>query len=473
VNAFPDSGLSVLIVDDEAESLRSTELILVSGGIENIIICQDSRKVLGLLKEQGLGAVILDLSMPHLSGEELLPEIVELYPDVPVIIMTGANEVETAVACMRMGAFDYMVKPVEKSRMISAVSRALELRETRLEYNTLKKSLLSDKLEHPEAFAEISTRNRHVRSLLQYIETVAGTSKPILITGETGVGKELVAKAIHKLSGLPGEYVSVNVAGLDDNMFSDTLFGHVKGAYTGAGEARAGLVERASGGTLFLDEIGDLSPISQVKLLRLIQEREYMPLGADINKHSEARILASTNRSLEKLQHDEAFRKDLYYRLKTHHVHLPPLRDRLDDLPLLVAAFVREAAVELDMEDPAVHADLLTLLARYSFPGNIRELKSMIFDAVSSHKGGPLPLEPFQEHLGAVCAPLLAESSRNSSNGSLALFTADRFPTLREATQMLIEEALRRAGGNQTLAGRMLGITQSALSKRLKRADEK
>ncbi len=321
------------------------------------------------------------------------------FPEIPVIIITGSNDVDTAVRCMKSGAFDYMVKPVEKSRLISGVKRAIEIRELQRENKWLRAHVLSDKLEHPEAFSEIITNSPAMKSIFQYIEAISPSPQPVLITGETGVGKELVAKAIHHLSHRTGPFVPVNVAGLDDNVFADTLFGHRKGAFTGADQTRSGLVEQASGGTLFLDEIGDLSPASQVKLLRLSQDGEFFPLGSDVARRSDARVLVATNQDLEVLQSSGKFRKDLYYRLCAHHVHLPPLRERPEDLPLLIDHFLETASQTLGKKKPTPPRELFALLSTYHFPGNVRELQSMILDAVSSHKSGKLSLEVFKSYI--------------------------------------------------------------------------
>ena len=246
MNASLYPSLPVLMVDDEAQALDSFETALLFVSINNIIRCQDSRDVMPLLSRQEIEVMLLDLSMPHITGEELLTLVTRDFPEVPVIIITGSNDVETAVACMKSGAFDYMVKPVEKSRLISGVKRAIEIRELQRENRLLKAHVLFDQLEHPEAFSEIITHSAKMRSIFQYIEAISISPQPVLITGETGAGKELAAKAIHTLSNRQGGFVPVNVAGLDDNVFADALFGHKKGAFTGADQARAGLVEQAS-----------------------------------------------------------------------------------------------------------------------------------------------------------------------------------------------------------------------------------
>lgn len=308
-----------------------------------------------------------------------------------------------------------------------------------------------------------------MHSIFQYLESIAQSRQPILLTGETGVGKELFAQAIHSLSGVTGQWVVVNVAGLDDVMFSDTLFGHARGAFTGADRSRRGLIETAADGTLFLDEIGDLPQPSQVKLLRLLQNGEYMPLGEDLPRYSKAHLVAATNQDLWILQRKGRFRKDLNFRLRTHHVHLPPLRERIDDIPPLVDHFLAEAAQELKKRKPTPPKELYTLLQTHTFPGNVRELRSMVFDAVSRHRAKVLSLDVFKEHM-----------DRDGSGGSEApkavadLDEAAPFrgfqelPSIKETTRMLVAEAMRRANGNQSIAARMLGISQPALSKRLK-----
>jgi len=462
--------LPLLMVDDEEQTLNSFEMVLRSANMNHVIRCQDSRKVTPLLSTQEIEVILLDLSMPHVSGEELLSLVTRDFPEIPVIIITGSNDVETAVLCMKSGAFDYMVKPVEKSRLISGVKRAIELRELQRENSLLKARVLSDTLQHPEAFSEIVTNSGIMRSIFQYIEAISMSPQPVLITGETGVGKELIAKAIHTLSHRKGAFVPVNVAGLDDSVFADTLFGHRKGAFTGADQARNGLVEQASGGTLFLDEIGDLSATSQVKLLRLLQDGEYFPLGSDVPRRSDARAVVATNQDLEDLQESGKFRKDLYYRLCAHHLHIPPLRDRLEDLPALVDHLLEKVSAMLGKRKPTPPKELLTLLATYHFPGNVRELQSMILDAVSSHRSGKLSMDVFKTYLRQKTPTLVRDSRPLKGKENALISFSERMPTLKQGEQLLISEALRRSNGNQAIASQMLGMTRQALNKRLKQA---
>jgi DNA-binding NtrC family response regulator len=460
--------LPILMIDDEMQTLNSFDFVLRSASMNHTIRCQDSRKVMAIFSEQEIEVMVLDLSMPYVSGEELLSMVTKDFPEVPIIVVTGSNDVETAVRCMKSGAFDYMVKPVEKSRLISGVKRAIEIRELQRENKWLRAHVLSDKLEHPEIFSEIITNSPAMKSIFQYIEAISPSPQPVLIAGETGVGKELVARAIHRLSGRAGAFVPINIAGLDDNVFADTLFGHRKGAFTGADQTRSGMVEQASGGTLFLDEIGDLSPASQVKLLRLSQDGEFFALGSDVAKRSDARVLVATNQDLEFLQSSGRFRKDLYYRLCAHHVHLPPLRDRREDLPLLIDYFLETAARTLGKKKPTPPSELFILLSTYHFPGNIRELQSMILDAVSSHKSGKLSMEVFRSYIRQRHPTFDIDSEPLPSGEASLISFSEQLPTFKQAEQSLISEALKRAKGNQAIAAQMLGITRQALNKRLK-----
>jgi two-component system response regulator HydG len=464
------TGLPVVLVDDEEDILFGAAYLLNAHGITSVISLADPRALLPLLSREPVGMIVLDLFMPHVSGIDLLPKLVRDYPEVPVVVMTASQEVETAVSCMKEGAFDYLVKPVEERRFVSSVSRALEIRSLRSEIGSLRQSLLRDGLGQPEAFAHIVTRNRRMRVLFQYAEAIAGSGEPVLITGETGTGKELIAQAIHQLSGRRGSMISLNVAGLDDSMFSDTLFGHVRGAFTGADKDRDGLIAKAAGGSLFLDEIGDLKPASQVKLLRLLQDHTYYPIGSDLPRTADARIIAATNQVLSKRMARGKFRQDLFFRLSSHPIDLPPLRERADDLPLLLQHFIEKAAAGLGKPAPSPPEQLLTLLSVYDFPGNVRELRALVFNAVAQHRTGPvLSMDSF---LGVIRKDLPTHvpglhGSVGEDAPSLAI--VGRFPTLKDADSFLVEEAMRRARNNQGIAATLLGITRQSLNRRLQR----
>jgi DNA-binding NtrC family response regulator len=462
-HASPSFG--ILLVDDEAAWLRSLSLTLErSAGLRNVRTCQDARLVPELLDAEDIGVVLLDVTMPELSGEALLARLAAEHPEVAVIMVSGLNQLETAIRCIKLGAFDYHVKTEEEDRLIASVLRAVRFQELQRESQEVASRFLTGELRRPEAFQAIVTGNTTMRTLFSYVEAVAPSPQPLLITGESGVGKELVAAATHRLSGAPGKLVAVNVAGLDDGVFADTLFGHVRGAFTGADQPRRGMVEEAAEGTLFLDEIGDLSIPSQVKLLRFLQEGEFFPLGSDRPRRVKTRVIVATHQDLAAKERAGAFRRDLFYRLRTHRVRVPPLRERKEDLPLLLEHFLEQAAAQLGKKRPTAPRQLAQLLATHDFPGNVRELKSMVFDAVSVHQGRVLSMDVFVEAIGrrGLPGPDAPRQERNPFTG------LERLPDFDEALRLLIEAAMERAQGNQTLAARLIGLSQSALSKRLK-----
>ena len=429
----------VLVIDDSETALEYYQVLLDANGINNYVLCEDARDVLRMVEEINPSTITLDLVMPYISGKELLEIIREWHPEIPITMITGTTEVETAVECMKIGAFDYLIKPIEENRFVSSLKHALEIAELRREVDMLSKHVLSMELEFPEAFSEIITDNRSMKSIFSYIEAIAPTDRPVLITGESGVGKELFARVIHRLSNRAGEFVPVNVAGLDDTLFQDTLFGHRKGAYTGADSNRSGLIERAAGGTLFLDEIGDLSANSQVKLLRLLQEHEYYSLGSDEKRTSDARIVAATNVDLESKISDKKFRNDLFYRLNTHHIQVPALRNRLDDIPLLVNHFIEETSRSIDKKTPTVPRELYTFLQTYHYPGNIRELESMIFDLVSRHESKVLSLSFLKDYISSHSSTEVVVSTEDTTQKSITYSGA--FPTLKEVEKFFFTEA--------------------------------
>ncbi len=464
----------IYIIDDDKWFVKLVTQTVRKNGYRTTgqLSCED---VVPKLKKSLPDLILLDVFMPDINGFDLCIEIrkTEELKDIPIIFVTATDDQETVRKCFEVGGTDYIGKPIRKYELLARIERILDLKkknqvisEMQEENSSLKKHLLSRELEDPEAFASVVTLNPEMKLIFSYIEAIAASSRPVLVSGETGVGKEVIAGIIHKLSGRSGEVVTVNVAGLDDNLFSDTLFGHMKGAYTGAERDRPGLIEKASGGTLFLDEIGDLRPESQVKLLRLIQEREYYPLGSDERKFSDARLVIATNRDLYAAAKSGDFREDLYYRLRTHQVQIPPLRERKEDLPLLIDHFIQLAAKELDRPAPAVTASLIQTLRSYNFPGNIRELEAIIFDTVSRTQAKTLSVD-LVKNLIAI-APDSDDGTSHDDVFDMA--SSNEFPTLREMSDNLVDQALEKSDGNQTVAAQLLGISRQALYKRLKQS---
>ncbi len=454
------SYIPILIIDDEEHILNSLSLIIKAHGFQNVIKCNSSLKADEIIQTRTPGVILLDITMPEKTGLELLAECAEKYPDIPVIMITGLYEVKTAVDCMKNGAFDYIPKPPDIPVLIASIKRALEVSELRKENTLLKQTFRSNELSNPKAFTKIITLNKDIKKILQYCEAVALSSKPVLVTGETGTGKELIAQSIYKAKQCSGEFITVNVAGLSEQLFDDTLYGHVKGAFTGADLNRQGMIEKAENGVLFLDEIGDLSFSSQIKLLRTIQEREFSPLGSDAVKQTNAKIIVATNIDIIELKNEKNFRKDLFYRLSTHHIHLPPLRERFDDLSLLFDAFLKMSSVDQSKDIPKYNLDILRLLKTYSFPGNIRELKAMIDDALARCTSDSLSIDVFKKHIGFL---------KENMNHNNWIESIEVIPTLKEASLLLIKESLKRSNDNQSIAAKMLGISRQALNQRLKK----
>lgn len=465
-----DAG-RVLIVDDEPQILKSYAATLKLNGVRQVVTEADSRKVMDIVAGGEIDVIILDLFMPQPSGMELLPQLRERFPHLPVVVVTAAYEPERVVQCMKLGAFDYLVKPVENERLLTVIRKAFDLNLMTAQVDGLKSHLVEDRLDNPDAFADIVTRNRKMRSLFQYLEVLARSPQPVLITGESGTGKELVGRALHRLVGSPGELVAINVAGLDDTMFTDALFGHKRSSFTGADTQREGLIARAAGGLLFLDEIGDLGELSQVKLLRLLQEGEYYPIGADSPRRCEARVVCATNRDLKKLVAAGKFRNDLYFRLNVHHVALLPLRERKEDIPLLLDHFINQTAEKLGMPVPTYPNELLELLGTYHFPGNVRELQGMVSDAVARCSGRMLSQEPFRNVIAATTSTLAAARVPVADDAAARRLFEEiwgHFPTLREAEDLLVRLALQAANGNQGIAATMLGLKRQTFNMRLK-----
>ncbi len=493
MDAKPDH---ILIVEDDQFSVVLMTVLLQKQGCR-VSVCNDGSEAIDFLSKEVPDLVLLDIMMPQVSGFKTLNWIRSnpRLQGLPVICVTILDDRKALNQIFDSGATDYIGKPIRENELLARIRVHLTLRRQHREVNEaldevskIGQRFFSRKLDHPDAFNPIITRAPEMYAVFHYIEAIAPSSRPVLITGDTGVGKELVARAVHDVSGRQGRFVVVNVGGLDDTLFSDTLFGHVKGAFTGAGKDRRGLVRDAENGTLFLDEIGDLTPSSQVKLLRLLQEREFYPLGSDTREFSNARIICATHHDLEGKVVQGEYRSDLYYRLRTHHVQVPPLRRRRLDIPLLLHHFVGLAAGNRNIEPPEIPRELEKAQMAYPFPGNVRELESLSHDLVSRSTVEPIRTETFLESLAPGAGALLQQEPMDEAwmeetdPGSHLADTATRvsfklddgpLPTIQEMTEILIDKALQRADGNVSLAARYLGISRQALHKRLrKREDE-
>lgn len=465
----------IMLVDDEPEVLTLLRSFLTHDGFRNVVTFDDSLQALEYFKNEELSLAVIDLRMPRIDGKTLLAEFSRLKPYIPVIVVTAESDVETAIECMKSGAIDYLTKPISINRFIDSVKRAPELRSLNEDILLLDNASEEEIRAWVPEIPAIVTQDRDMLMQLRYVAVVAKSRQPVLISGETGVGKELVAQAVHTLSGVKGSFVSINIAGLDDQMFSDTLFGHRRGAFTGALNDRDGLIMKASNGTIFLDEIGDLNELSQIKLLRLLQENEYYQLGSDNPLKSTARLVVASNRSLKQCMSEGKFRKDLYYRLCTHKVVLPPLRKRPEDIPLLLDHFVREAARSLGKGSLSYRKELVDFLVTYEFPGNIRELQAIVYDLVSRTTTSRLSTELLKKIIDHDPEPKKGPTGKThpSNDPEFGAISFSSFPTLKHAESFLIEKALELAKNNQGTAARMLGITRQGLNNRLRRARTK
>lgn len=467
-NANPQAP--ILIVDDQRVSMAVISAAMDQGGYGNHICCLDERGVMDILDHLEVEIILLDMLMPHISGENLLSQILANFPDIPVIMTTGLSDTPTVVRCMQKGAYDYITKPFDMDQLIAAVKRAIEFRELTRQDVRLSQNLPSDTPITSEYFKGIITNDSKMKSLFRYCEATAPGKQPVLISGETGTGKELMARAFHSASNRKGEFVAVNAAGIDNHAFSDTLFGHDKGAFTGADKPRPGFINKAAGGTLFLDEIGELCNQSQIKLLRVIQEKEFIPLGSDRPIPTDARIIIATHKNLDELQNQGKFRQDLYFRLRTHHMEIPPLRERKEDISLLIEYFIQRASHEFNKKKPAYPPELVQLLKVHAFPGNIRELRAMVYDAVARHTSKTLSTEAFKKYIfprSQSPQELIPTQSENIFTG------CETLPTLKIAAEALVDKAMQKSGNNQKIAAAMLGISPPALNKRLKQRAEK
>lgn len=455
----------ILLVDDEPAWLRSMELLL-SRQWDNVEIlsCSDSRHLQAMLEKEKIDLVLLDLTMPYISGENLLLMLKKYYPAILVIIVTGMDTANKAVECLNSGAFDYFVKTWGEKRLIAAVQRAMRVVWLEKTASLAGRNILDQRVARPEAFAEIVTASTEMLAIFSYMETVLPSGYPFLITGESGTGKELLARAAARLVSPSGPFIWVNMASLAGDILEDTLFGHVRGAYTNAASSRPGLAEKAAGGVLFLDEIGDMPSQAQGHLLRFLQDGEYYPIGGDTPRKLKAQLVVATNRDISNAQSEPGFRRDLYFRLCAHKVEIPPLRKRKEDIPLLCSTFLHEISKEYGCTTPELSNDALLRFLQYSWPGNIRELKATLIHAVSLGKSR-LEASDFSR-IPADAAESINENYHESQLLQFFL-DMDTLPPFSAVKKIMTTAAMFKSGGNQSLAARMLGISQPAVSKRL------
>jgi DNA-binding NtrC family response regulator len=445
----------IIAVDDERDFLESVRRGLVTSGFKNVTTEADPRKAVTLFETgKDFDLAIIDITMPGINGIDLLEVIKTASPRTECIMVTASDQARVAVKCLHRGAYDYLVKPISKEDLVSSINRALE-RKRLVDILDLAKRKSIPKLVNVEAFRPIITRSEKILRILKEAELHAASDVPILITGETGTGKELLARAIHAVSPRAEFlYNPINMDSLAANLFDAEFFGHTKGAFTGAEKDRAGYLETTNKGTLFLDEIGNLPLGLQGKLLRVLQDGEYIKIGTSTPRQTDVRFIAATNKDIEKMLAKKMFRKDLYYRLKGGWLHLPPLKERKDDIPLLISSFIEECCgpCGTDIEEEAI-----SLLMCYEYPGNIRELKSIIQSAVNLAQGRPISAKHLPVHLSRRKA--IGRSADKSGSKTIS--------PLAQVEKDYILNVYAQTGKNKSQTAKLLGIGLNTLRRKL------
>jgi DNA-binding NtrC family response regulator len=445
----------VLVVDDDEGLLLSIKATLISSGLPEPALVSDSRRVIDLLRQHRYRLVLLDLMMPHMGGMEVLQLIREEFPDTDCVIVSAMDDVPTAVAAMSSGAIDYLVKPLNSERLVALVSSHLERYRFRDELARVGRKKIFANLKNPDAFSRIIAEDESMALVFHQVEAVAGTDYSVVINGESGTGKEMIARVIHQLSHrAKAPFYAVNMASFSKTLFEDEFFGHAKGAYTDAGAERRGFFEAANGGTLFLDEITELDPSLQAKLLRVIEEREFYRLGSTEIRNVDVRIIAATNRDIPDEILKGRFRADLFYRINTYNIKIPPLRERTSDILPLARFFLKLHGEANHKKVDDLAPDLAERLLNHPFPGNVRELENMMAAAVLLEKGKTLTLAAARSLL-----PYEGPERRRSVE----------LLTLEELERRHIERVLEVTGGNRPRAARILGINVSTIYRKLER----
>jgi len=441
----------ILIVDDEKVALKNLEHVMKKEGYE-VVSTQSGQNALRILEEQKFDVVLTDLKMEKVDGMQILGRCRELYPDIEVIMITGYATLESAVESMKHGAFYYIAKPFRLDEVRKVVSEAAEKVRLKSENRQLR-----EQIESYQGKVKIITQDARMQKLLDTARQVAPTDCNVIITGESGTGKELFARYLHLHSKRSqGPFFAINCGAFAEELLGNELFGHEKGAFTGAATMKKGLVEMASGGTLFLDEITEMSPSMQVKLLRVIQEREVLRLGATESINVDVRFIAATNRDLQDAMKSGNFRQDLYFRLNVVSLHIPPLAERKDDIPLLSYYFLKKYSALMNKEVTEISQEVIDLIMNYDFPGNVRELENIIERGIALSNGKTIEVA----HLPEDLRELNIRTFRKREG---------KMPSLEEQELSYIQWVLREVGGNKTLAAQILGIDRVSLWRKLKK----
>ena len=441
-----------MIVDDERNSREALCGFLQAG--YNVTVAEDGLRAINILKKRDFDVVLTDLRMPGVDGMAVLKETCVKVPPVKCIILTAYGSVDAAVSAVKLGAFDFLEKPLNLDRVELVVRRALEARDLTEENLELKKQLNKN-----FSVEKIIGGSLAIHNVIETIKQVATSKATVLITGESGTGKELVAQALHSLSGRAGRFVAVHCAALSPTLLESELFGHEKGSFTGAAERRKGRFEIADGGTLFLDEIGEIDPSVQVKILRALETRSFERVGGTEPVTTDTRVVAATNKDLGKLVSEGRFREDLFYRLYVITINMPSLRERKEDIPLLVKHFIDYFSRDNSKKIDGITDDALSALMEYGWPGNVRELRNSIERMVVLSRKNILDINSIP--IGLKHSP----AARSSGEKGIVPQTTN----IHDAERLLISKALSDSGGNISSAARELGISRRTLHRKLKK----
>ena len=454
---MPNDHAHILIIDDEKNYLLVLEAMLVDAGFK-VTALNDPETALAFLEESEVDVVITDMKMPKLTGKDVLNHMKRDYPHIPVLVMTAFGSIESAVDIMRMGASDYITKPFSNDELMLSVNSAVTMAKIQRRYR-----LLHENLEERYGLHQIIGKSKAIRQVLALVDRAAPTKSNVLITGESGTGKELVARAIHFASTRKnGPFISVNCMALNPGVLESELFGHEKGSFTGAVAMRRGRFELAHGGTLFLDEIGELSHDMQVKLLRVLQERKFERVGSSEEIEVDIRVVTATNKDLQAEVEKGSFREDLYYRLNVVHVHLPPLRERREDIPVLLAHFMEKIAAENAVARKNITPEALEFLSGYEWPGNIRQLENIVERCIVMVPG---------DTINVTDLPHEVKDDESQLKNALDLLPMELnlADTLDKLEAALIRRALVRADFVQVKAAEQLAISKSLLQYKLRK----
>ena len=439
---------NILVVDDEKNIREGLGKVLELDGYKVLLAC-DGKEAIQVLDRGGIDLVITDLKMPNLSGEEVLQKATGSSANLPVIILTGHGTIENAVQAMKNGAYDYLTKPVNMDRLSLLVQRALSARELMLQHRALQ-----EELQKRNQFSNIIGKSESMRKIFEVVQQVAPSRASVLITGESGVGKEMIADALHYNSPRREKpLIKVHCAALTETLLESELFGHERGAFTGAVARKRGRFELAHLGTIFLDEIGEMSQNLQIKLLRVLEDKTFERVGGEETIEVDVRLIAATNRELKSAIEEGSFREDLFYRLNVVNIHLPPLRERKEDIPLLMAAFVKEFSEENGKNIEAIEPKARMILYNYLWPGNVRELRNCIESAVVMSKSSIITVDDLPPHI------------HSASEQDYLKITAGS--TLADIEREAIRATLVQQNGNKTRAAEALGIGRKTLHRKL------